>query len=76
MDSVDSLKLAQRLNAAAAEFNKALPILLEINVGGEEAKSGIALDCSAGRAIVVTEDPAQASASPSGSPLLEAHRWR
>jgi pyridoxal phosphate enzyme (YggS family) len=44
VDSVDSLKLAERLNAAAAEFNKTLPILLEINVGGEEAKSGIALD--------------------------------
>ena len=44
VDSVDSLKLAERLNAAAAEFNKTLPILLEINVGGEEAKSGISLD--------------------------------
>jgi pyridoxal phosphate enzyme (YggS family) len=44
IDSVDSLKLAERLNAAAAELNKSLPILLEINVGGEEAKSGISLD--------------------------------
>jgi hypothetical protein len=44
VDSVDSVKLADRLNAAAAELNKTLPVLLEINVGGEEAKSGISLD--------------------------------
>jgi pyridoxal phosphate enzyme (YggS family) len=44
IDSVDSLKLAERLNSAAAELNKTLPVLLEINVGGEEAKSGISLD--------------------------------
>lgn len=44
VDSVDSLKLAERLNAAATELNKTLPVLLEINVGGEEAKSGISLD--------------------------------
>lgn len=44
VDSVDSVKLADRLNAAAAEINKVLPVLLEINVGGEEAKSGISLD--------------------------------
>ncbi len=44
IDSVDSLKLADRLDAAAAELNKPLPVLLEINVGGEDAKSGISLD--------------------------------
>ena len=44
IDSVDSLKLAERLNAAASELNKVLPVLIEINVGGEEAKSGISLD--------------------------------
>jgi pyridoxal phosphate enzyme (YggS family) len=44
IDSVDSLKLADRLNAAAGELNKKLPVLLEINVGGEDAKSGISLD--------------------------------
>jgi pyridoxal phosphate enzyme (YggS family) len=44
IDSVDSVKLADRLNAAAADLNKKLPVLLEINVGGEEAKSGIMLD--------------------------------
>jgi pyridoxal phosphate enzyme (YggS family) len=44
VDSIDSLKLAQRLNAALAGRNDRLPVLLEINVGGEESKTGIPLD--------------------------------
>lgn len=44
VDSVDSLKLAERLNASASELNKTVPVLLEINVGGEEAKAGLTLD--------------------------------
>jgi PLP dependent protein len=42
VDSVDSLGLAQKLNAAAAELGKRLPILIEVNMGGEATKSGIA----------------------------------
>jgi PLP dependent protein len=42
IDSVDSAKLAERLNAAAGKLGKTLDVLIEINVGGEEAKSGIA----------------------------------
>ncbi len=42
VDSVDSRKLAERLNASAETLGKTLDILIEINVGGEEAKSGIA----------------------------------
>jgi len=42
VDSVDSLRLAQRLNAAAQQFGKRLKVLIEINVGGEAAKSGVA----------------------------------
>lgn len=42
VDSVDSLKLADRLNAAAEKENKKTPVLIEINVGAEEAKSGVA----------------------------------
>jgi PLP dependent protein len=41
IDSVDSRKLAERLNSAAKAQGKMLDILIEINVGGEEAKSGI-----------------------------------
>lgn len=43
VDSVDSVKLAERLNTAAQASGKKLPILIEINIGGEEAKSGVAL---------------------------------
>ena len=40
LHSLDSLKLAQRLDHLAAEQNRVLPVLLEFNVGGEESKSG------------------------------------
>ena len=42
VDSVDSIKLAEKLNAAAQTAGKKLPVLIEINVGGEAAKSGVA----------------------------------
>jgi PLP dependent protein len=42
VDSVDSLKLAERLNTAAEKAGKTLSVLIEINIGGEEAKSGLA----------------------------------
>ena len=42
IDSVDSLHLAEKLNAGAEKTGKRLPILIEINVGGEAAKSGVA----------------------------------
>jgi pyridoxal phosphate enzyme (YggS family) len=44
VDSVDSLRLAEKLNTAAAQLGKKLAVLIEINVGGEAAKSGIAQD--------------------------------
>ncbi len=47
MDSVDSLKLAEKLNAAARKLGRKLDVLIEINVGGEAAKSGVALDSPA-----------------------------
>ena len=40
LHSLDSLKLAQRLDRFAADGNRTLPVLLEFNVGGEESKSG------------------------------------
>jgi hypothetical protein len=42
VESVDSLRLAQKLDAAAAQSSKTLIVLVEINIGGEAAKSGIA----------------------------------
>jgi PLP dependent protein len=44
VDSVDSLRLAQKLNASAGQLGKKLAVLIEINVGGETAKSGVAPD--------------------------------
>ena len=42
IQSVDSFKLAARLDAIAGELGKRLPVFLEVNLGGEEAKAGIA----------------------------------
>ena len=47
VDSVDSLKLAEKLDAAARALGRKLDVLVEINVGGEEAKSGAAPDSPA-----------------------------
>ncbi|MGB8583460.1 MAG: YggS family pyridoxal phosphate-dependent enzyme [Candidatus Sulfotelmatobacter sp.] len=44
VDSVDSLKLAEKLDASARKLGKKLNVLIEINVGGEAAKSGVASD--------------------------------
>jgi pyridoxal phosphate enzyme (YggS family) len=44
IDSVDSLRLAEKLNQAAAEEHKKLDVLIEIKVGQEESKAGIPLD--------------------------------
>lgn len=41
VDAVDSVRLAEKLNAAAQAFSKTLSVLIEINIGGEEAKSGV-----------------------------------
>jgi len=42
VDSVDSLRLAQKLDASAKQLAKKIEVLIEINVGGEAAKSGVA----------------------------------
>jgi hypothetical protein len=44
LDSVDSVRLAEKLNSAASQLSKKLSVLIEINIGGEQAKSGIAPD--------------------------------
>jgi pyridoxal phosphate enzyme (YggS family) len=44
VDSVDSIKLAEKLDVAARGLGKRLGVLIEINVGGENAKSGVAPD--------------------------------
>jgi PLP dependent protein len=42
IDAVDSLKIAQRLNATAAAMNKRLPLLIEVKLSHEETKHGLA----------------------------------
>ena len=39
--SVDSLRLAQKLHQSAAAGSARLPVLIEVNLGGEESKSGL-----------------------------------
>ncbi len=42
VDSADSVRLARRLNESARQQGKKLAVLIEINVGGEAEKSGVA----------------------------------
>jgi PLP dependent protein len=42
--SVDSLRLAQQLSRDAEKLGRSVPVLLEVNVSGEEAKDGFAVD--------------------------------
>jgi pyridoxal phosphate enzyme (YggS family) len=44
VDSVDSLRLAQKLNEAAKQLGRTLPVLIEIKVSEEESKAGIEMD--------------------------------
>ena len=44
VDSVDSERLAARLDAAAREAGRTLGVLLEVNIGNEVAKSGLSPD--------------------------------
>jgi pyridoxal phosphate enzyme (YggS family) len=41
VDSLDSVALAQKLDAAAASQEKRLDVLVEVHLGGEDTKSGV-----------------------------------
>lgn len=41
IDSLDSVRLAERLNEAAGKIGKRLPVLIEVKLSPEEAKNGI-----------------------------------
>ncbi|MGB8990104.1 MAG: YggS family pyridoxal phosphate-dependent enzyme [Candidatus Sulfotelmatobacter sp.] len=64
VDSVDSLKLAEKLDASARKLGKKLDVLIEVNVGGEAAKSGIASDSPDLEALLL------------GAPRLDALTFR
>lgn len=53
--SVDSVRLARKLDTLAAERGKVLPILIEVNVSGEESKYGFPLPDRAGLEAAVAE---------------------
>lgn len=44
IDAVDSLKIAQRLNATASALRKKLPVLIEVKLSHETSKHGLAPD--------------------------------
>jgi hypothetical protein len=50
VDSADRLQLAEALEARCAALGKVMPVLLEVNISGEESKGGFAPD-ETGRAI-------------------------
>jgi hypothetical protein len=41
IDSIDSLKLAERVNEAAGKLGKKIPILIEVKLSTEETKAGL-----------------------------------
>lgn len=41
IDSLDSVKLAERLEEAAAKLHKRLPVLIEVKLSSEESKEGV-----------------------------------
>ncbi len=58
MQSLDGLKLAERLDRFAGEMGRSLPVLLEFNVGGEDSKSGwLAADASRWDELAVSLAP-------------------
>jgi len=58
IETVDRIEIADRLEALLAGTPRVLPVLLEVNVGGEPTKSGVALPELAGLADhVVTRCP-------------------
>ena len=64
VDSVDSVKLAEKLDAAARKLNRRLPVLIEVNIGGEAAKSGVAPESPEWEALLLA------------APRLEALEFR
>jgi PLP dependent protein len=40
MHSLDSIKLAQRIDQTCSKLDRNMPVLLEVNISGEESKSG------------------------------------
>lgn len=41
VDSLDSLRVAEKLNSAASAVGKRMEVLIEVNIGGEATKAGL-----------------------------------
>jgi pyridoxal phosphate enzyme (YggS family) len=54
IDSLDSLRLAERLNGAAAKLGKHLPVLLEVKLSTEQTKAGIDPESSQAELLLET----------------------
>lgn len=57
IQSVDSLRLAEEINKQCEKINKTMPILIEVNIGGEESKYGINPDKTADLVAQIAELP-------------------
>ena len=44
IQSVDSIRLADEINKRSQAFDRCMDILIEVNIGGEESKSGVLAD--------------------------------
>lgn len=53
VDSLDSVRLAERLNEAAGKLGKRLPVLIEVKLSDEETKAGV--DPESGEAAALLE---------------------
>ena len=52
IDSLDSVKLAQRLDEAAGKLHKRLPVLIEVKLSPEETKAGVDPDSAEAAALL------------------------
>lgn len=55
--SVDSLRLAQEIDRQAKKYKKVMPVLVEVNVAGEDTKHGVALGEAEGLVAALAELP-------------------
>mmetsp|Transcript_35520 Transcript_35520/g.80138 ORF Transcript_35520/g.80138 Transcript_35520/m.80138 type:complete len:272 (+) Transcript_35520:102-917(+) len=55
IETVDSLKLAKKLDAAACEAGKVLDIYLQVDTSGEDSKFGVAPGSTASLAVQISE---------------------
>lgn len=72
IDSLDSLRLAERLNDAAGKLGKSLPVLIEVKLSPEESKAGL-LPHSAEAAQLLEALPDLAHLDPRG--LMTIAPW-